>query len=85
MAGVVSGLKSMGKGVAVGVSTVIAGPIVGAKEKGISGFFGGLLGGVVAGAGIIATGVGVGSLSTSKASIKSEEELLILLRLSVKK
>ena len=63
MAGVISGLKSIGKGVAVGVSTVIAGPIVGAKEKGVAGFFGGLLGGVVAGASIIATGVGIGSFT----------------------
>jgi len=61
MGGLISGLKSVTKGVCLGLTTVVAAPIIGAKEKGFGGFMGGLVGGVLAGATIIATGTCVGS------------------------
>jgi len=54
-----SGVKSVGKGVLIGVGSIIGLPIVGAKEKGAPGFVGGLLGGVLFGAAMITTGAGL--------------------------
>lgn len=61
LSGVSSGLKSASKGIVGGIGTVIAAPILGAKNDGVKGFFTGLLGGTLVGAGLVATGVGVGN------------------------
>ena len=39
ISGLSSGLKSVVKGVVSGVTLTVAAPIVGAKEKGVGGFF----------------------------------------------
>lgn len=44
------------------MATVVALPVAGAKEKGVGGFFAGLLGGAVVGGGIMASAVGVGNI-----------------------
>ena len=73
-AGAASGLKSIGKGVMAGVAGLIAGPVIGAREEGIGGFFKGLGAGVVgavmlpaAGAVVGATQLGRGIVNTADA------------------
>ena len=61
MGGISSGLKSVGKGLAAGVATIVGAPIIGAREKGAKGLISGIIGGVLAGTTLMAAGVGVGN------------------------
>lgn len=60
-AGVSSGLKSMGKGLATGVAGLVAAPIIGAKEEGFKGAAKGVAAGVVGAVVLPVTGVAVGT------------------------
>ncbi|KAJ3307024.1 hypothetical protein HDV03_003351 [Kappamyces sp. JEL0829] len=60
VAGISSGLKSIGKGVVGGVASLVALPIHGAKEEGVVGFAKGLGLGVLSAAAMTVAGVGVG-------------------------
>ncbi|KAF7456515.1 DnaJ domain-containing protein [Cryptosporidium felis] len=59
MAGFSSGMKTVGKGVAAGVATLVAAPVVGAATEGVSGFFKGMGAGLVAAVALPVTAVGV--------------------------
>lgn len=79
-AGLSSGLKNMGKGIAAGLGALVAAPIVGAKEGGLSGFGKGLGTGLAAAVVLpvsgVATGVyqiGRGVMNTPD-SIKNSQE-----------
>ena len=76
-AGAASGLKSVAKGVGMGVVGLVAAPVMGAKENGVKGFVGGLAAGVagavmlpVAGAVVGAVQLGRGLYNTPEAVVE---------------
>ena len=74
-AGLSSGLKSIGKGTAAGVASLIAQPIAGAHENGVKGFFGGLATGVASAVALPVTGVCVGAYQMSRGVANSVEAM----------
>ena len=74
-AGLSSGLKSIGKGTAAGVASLVAQPIAGAHENGVRGFFGGLATGVASAVALPVTGVCVGAYQMSRGVANSMEAM----------
>jgi curved DNA-binding protein CbpA len=74
-AGLSSGIKSVAKGTAAGVASLIAQPMVGAKQGGIGGFFTGLATGVASCVALPATGVCVGAYQVSRGVYNSAEAI----------
>ena len=61
MAGLASGLKTIGKGACVGAAILVAAPIQGAREEGFKGFCKGLAAGIVGAVAMPATAAAVGA------------------------
>lgn len=74
-AGLSSGIKSVAKGTAAGVASLIAQPVVGAKQGGIGGFFTGLATGVASCVALPVTGVCVGAYQVSRGVYNSAEAI----------
>eukprot|EP00574_Skeletonema_japonicum_P004179 CAMPEP_0201729654 /NCGR_PEP_ID=MMETSP0593-20130828/19723_1 /ASSEMBLY_ACC=CAM_ASM_000672 /TAXON_ID=267983 /ORGANISM="Skeletonema japonicum, Strain CCMP2506" /LENGTH=635 /DNA_ID=CAMNT_0048222039 /DNA_START=74 /DNA_END=1981 /DNA_ORIENTATION=+ len=74
-AGLSSGLKSIGKGTAAGVASLVAQPIAGAHENGVRGFFGGLATGVASAVALPVTGVCVGAYQMTRGVANSVEAM----------
>eukprot|EP00611_Tribonema_gayanum_P019316 TRINITY_DN3325_c0_g1_i6.p1 TRINITY_DN3325_c0_g1~~TRINITY_DN3325_c0_g1_i6.p1 ORF type:complete len:520 (-),score=256.00 TRINITY_DN3325_c0_g1_i6:207-1766(-) len=69
--GLASGVGAVVKGVGGGAAMVVAAPIMGLKTSGIPGLLLGAVGGVIAGAGLALTGVGVGVAQTTRGVINT--------------
>jgi len=65
-AGLNSGLKNIGKGIALGAATLVCAPIAGAATGGVSGFAKGLVAGVVGAVALPVTGVATGVSQLAK-------------------
>eukprot|EP01071_Lankesteria_metandrocarpae_P007248 Lankesteria_metandrocarpae@DN4627_c1_g1_i1.p1 len=74
-AGLSSGLKSAGKGVALGVASLFGMPIVGATTDGVGGFFKGLGQGVVACVALPVTGISVGVYQVGRGMANTPESI----------
>lgn len=74
-AGLSSGIKSVAKGTAAGVASLIAQPVVGAKQGGVTGFLSGLATGVASCVALPATGVCVGAYQVSRGVYNSAEAI----------
>jgi len=72
-AGLSSGLKSVVKGTAAGVASLIAQPIVGAQQDGVRGFVSGLGTGVASVVALPLMGVAVGAYQVSRGVVNSAE------------
>lgn len=70
-AGVSSGLKSIAKGVLAGTVSLVASPIMGAKEQGIKGFAKGACAGVAGAVVLPVTGVVVGSVQMVRGAVNT--------------
>jgi len=73
--GLVSGIGYTAGGVASGVGAIVAGPIIGAKQNGFAGFFGGLATGAVAGAGLAVGGVVVGVTQIGRGFVNTADQM----------
>jgi hypothetical protein len=74
-AGAASGLKSIGKGVLAGVAGLVAGPVVGAREEGVSGFFKGLGAGILGAVMLPAAGAVVGATQLGRGVFNSADAM----------
>lgn len=74
-AGLSSGLKSVAKGTAAGVASLIAQPIVGAQQSGLKGFVTGLGTGVASAVALPVMGVGVGFYQLTRGMGNSVEAM----------
>jgi curved DNA-binding protein CbpA len=70
-----SGIKSVAKGTAAGVASLIAQPVVGAKQGGVAGFFTGLATGVASCVALPVTGVCVGAYQVGRGVYNSAEAI----------
>ena len=68
-------MKTIAKGTAAGVASLIAQPIAGAQESGIRGFVGGLATGVVTAVALPVTGVCVGAYQVGRGVVNSAEAI----------
>ncbi|KAH8583306.1 uncharacterized protein ELE39_000074 [Cryptosporidium sp. chipmunk genotype I] len=75
MAGFSSGMKTVGKGVAAGVATLVAAPVVGAATEGVSGFFKGMGAGIVAAVALPVTAVGVAGYQMARGVANTPEAI----------
>ncbi|KAF4654951.1 hypothetical protein FOL47_009682 [Perkinsus chesapeaki] len=75
LSGVGSGLKAAGGGILAGAATLVAAPTVGAKEKGVGGFFTGLAKGVVGFAGLSIGGVAAGAVQVGRGIYNTPEAI----------
>ncbi|KAK9171019.1 X-domain of DnaJ-containing family protein [Cryptosporidium meleagridis] len=75
MAGFSSGMKTVGKGVAAGVATLVAAPVVGAATEGVSGFFKGMGAGLVAAVALPVTAVGVAGYQMARGVANTPEAI----------
>ena len=57
-------MKSISKGIALGLTSIVVAPIVLTKKEGVKGFFKGLAAGILGGCAIITSGVGVGKINS---------------------
>lgn len=69
--GLSSGLKSIAKGVGLGLTTLVAAPVVGAAEGGVAGFFKGLGIGVVGGVALPVGGVIIGTAQVARGAFNT--------------
>jgi len=74
-AGLSSGIKSVVKGTAAGVASLVAQPMVGAKQGGVGGFLAGLATGVASCVALPATGVCVGAYQVGRGVFNSAEAI----------
>jgi len=74
-AGLSSGLKSVAKGTAAGIASLIAQPIVGAQQDGLRGFVTGLGTGVASAVALPVMGVGVGIYQVGRGMVNSAEAM----------
>jgi len=74
-AGLSSGIKSVAKGTVAGVASLVAQPMVGAKQGGVGGFFAGLAAGVASCVALPATGVCVGAYQVGRGVCNSVEAI----------
>lgn len=74
-AGLSSGIKSVAKGTAAGVASLIAQPVVGARQGGVGGFFAGLATGVASCVALPVTGVCVGAYQVGRGVVNSAEAI----------
>ncbi|KAH8739527.1 DNAJ protein [Cryptosporidium ryanae] len=75
MAGFSSGMKTVGKGVAAGVASLVAAPVVGAATEGVSGFFKGVGAGLVAAVALPVTAVGVAGYQMARGVANTPEAI----------
>ncbi|PNW81790.1 hypothetical protein CHLRE_06g260350v5 [Chlamydomonas reinhardtii] len=75
-AGLASGLKSIAKGILGGAAGLVAAPIVGASQGGVTGFAKGLASGVVGAVVLPVTGVGVGAVQLVRGVINTPEAVM---------
>ncbi|KAJ1607127.1 DNAJ domain-containing protein [Cryptosporidium canis] len=75
MAGFSSGMKTVGKGVAAGVATLVAAPVVGAATEGVAGFFKGMGAGLVAAVALPVTAVGVAGYQMARGVANTPEAI----------
>lgn len=75
MAGFSSGMKTVGKGVAAGVATLVAAPVVGAATEGVTGFFKGMGAGLVAAVALPVTAVGVAGYQMARGVANTPEAI----------
>ncbi|KAG2438479.1 hypothetical protein HXX76_005032 [Chlamydomonas incerta] len=75
-AGLASGLKSIAKGILGGAAGLVAAPIVGASQGGVTGFAKGLASGVVGAVVLPVTGVGVGAVQMVRGVINTPEAVM---------
>mmetsp|Transcript_21796 Transcript_21796/g.31237 ORF Transcript_21796/g.31237 Transcript_21796/m.31237 type:complete len:242 (+) Transcript_21796:422-1147(+) len=73
MAGLSSATKSVFKGTLAGAVSLVAQPIVGARQGGITGFFGGLASGVASAVALPVTGIAVGAYQIGRGVANSFE------------
>ncbi|XP_026194472.1 chaperone protein dnaJ 10 [Cyclospora cayetanensis] len=74
-AGLSSGLKSVGKGVAVGAASLFVLPAVGAAQQGVGGFFKGIGAGVVAAVALPITGICIAGYQVTRGLINTPEAI----------
>jgi curved DNA-binding protein CbpA len=74
-AGLSSGLKSVVKGTAAGMASLIAQPVVGAQQNGVGGFLTGLATGVATAVALPVTGVCVGAYQVGRGLFNSAEAI----------
>ncbi|KAL8270086.1 hypothetical protein Esti_005997 [Eimeria stiedai] len=74
-AGLSSGLKSVGKGVAVGAASLFVLPAVGAAQQGVGGFFKGIGAGVVAAVALPLTGICIAGYQVTRGLINTPEAI----------
>ena len=74
-AGAASAAKSVLKGAAMGVTGLVAAPIIGARENGVKGFFGGLAAGVAGAVALPVAGVVVGAVQLGRGVWNTPEAL----------
>ncbi len=74
-AGLSSGLKSVAKGTAAGLTALIASPMVGAQQEGVKGLAVGLITGVASAVTLPVTGVCVGAYQLSRGIVNSAEAI----------
>lgn len=74
-AGLSSGLKSVAKGTAAGIASLIAQPIVGAQQDGVRGFVTGLGTGVASAVALPVMGVAVGAVQMGRGMVNSVEAI----------
>lgn len=74
-AGISSGLKSVGKGVAVGAASLFVLPAVGAAQQGVGGFFKGIGAGVVAAVALPITGICIAGYQVTRGLINTPEAI----------
>lgn len=74
-AGISSGLKSVGKGVAVGAASLFVLPAVGAAQQGVGGFFKGIGAGVVAAVALPLTGMCIAGYQVTRGFINTPEAI----------
>jgi hypothetical protein len=73
MAGISSATKSVLKGTLAGAVSLVAQPIVGARQGGVAGFFGGLASGVASAVALPVTGIAVGAYQIGRGVANSFE------------
>ena len=76
LAGTMSGVKNAGKGVLLGAATLIAAPIIGAKEEGVKGFAKGLVAGVLGAVSLSVAGVVSGSVQVVRGVINTPRSII---------
>mmetsp|Transcript_18865 Transcript_18865/g.46745 ORF Transcript_18865/g.46745 Transcript_18865/m.46745 type:complete len:669 (+) Transcript_18865:294-2300(+) len=74
-AGLSSGLKSVAKGTAAGMASLVAQPVVGAQQHGFGGFLTGLATGVATAVALPVTGLGVGVYQVGRGLVNSAEAI----------
>ncbi|CAJ1932875.1 unnamed protein product [Cylindrotheca closterium] len=74
-AGLSSGLKSVAKGTAAGMASLVAQPVVGAQQHGFGGFLTGLATGVATAVALPMTGLGVGMYQVGRGLVNSAEAI----------
>ncbi|PHJ21378.1 hypothetical protein CSUI_004772, partial [Cystoisospora suis] len=74
-AGLSSGLKSVGKGVAAGAASLFVLPAVGATQQGVGGFFKGVGAGVIAAVALPVTGVCVAGYQVARGLVNTPEAI----------
>jgi hypothetical protein len=74
-AGVASGVKSVAKGVGMGMVGLVAAPVLGAKEAGVKGFFTGLGAGILGAVALPAYGAIVGAVQVSRGVLNTPEAI----------
>ncbi|EEA05376.1 DnaJ domain-containing protein [Cryptosporidium muris RN66] len=75
MAGFSSGMKTVGKGVAAGVASLVAAPVVGAAREGVPGFFKGIGAGLLAAVALPVTAVGVAGYQVARGVANTPEAI----------
>ena len=74
-AGMASGIKSVAKGVGMGMVGLVAAPVLGAKEGGVKGFFTGLGAGIVGAVALPVAGAVVGAVQVSRGALNTPEAI----------
>lgn len=75
LAGIGSGLKMAGMGLASGAATLVASPVIGAQNNGVGGFFSGLATGLVGAVGFSAAGAVVGVAQVARGFANTPEAI----------
>lgn len=75
LAGIGSGLKIAGMGLVSGAATLVASPVLGAKNDGVGGFFSGLATGVAGAVGLSAAGAVVGVAQVARGIANTPEAI----------
>mmetsp|Transcript_66134 Transcript_66134/g.175253 ORF Transcript_66134/g.175253 Transcript_66134/m.175253 type:complete len:862 (-) Transcript_66134:265-2850(-) len=75
LAGIGSGLKMAGMGLASGAATLVASPVIGAQNSGVGGFFSGLATGLVGAVGFSAAGAVVGVAQVARGFANTPEAI----------